>query len=124
MTVSRYTGNVNEDNTDRIRNNAYLTPAYAATIALTPTKSNTLVKVGVLTGALTITMGVGAADAAPYVGDVTNFLFEADGTGRTVTFGTGTVPDGTLAVGISKKATASFMFDGVAWIETSRTIQP
>lgn len=112
-----------QDNTDRIRNNEFLNPAYAATIALVPTKSYTLVQIN-LTGALTLTAGVGSASTAPYVGDKIEFIFGSDAA-RVVTFGTGFVPNGTLTtITGGKGATASFMFNGVAWIELGRTIQP
>jgi hypothetical protein len=130
-TKARFTNNVGAfnqgtDNTDRVRNNEFLDPVFAATIALKPKASYTLVKPGVLTGALTMTadVGSGANDAPPFVGDKIEAMFTADATGRTVTFGTGFVPNGALVVAISKKATASFMFDGAAWLETGRVLQP
>jgi hypothetical protein len=50
-------------------------------------------------------------------------LFLADGTGRTVTFGTGFAPSATLAITASKHASASFVFNGALWMETGRAIQ-
>lgn len=126
-TTARFTNNTGAinsgtDNTDRIRNNQFLEPAYAATIALAPYAAYTLVKPATLTGALTLTAGVGAAGVAPFVGDKLEFLFTPDGTSRVVTFGTGFLPNGTLSVTTAKTANASFMFNGTAWVETSRTV--
>lgn len=126
-TSARFTnglGAINEgtDNTDRIRNNQFLQPAYAATIAIVPFASNTLVQPGTLTGALTVTIGAGSATTAPFVGDTIDFLFIPDGTTRVVTFTTGTLPNGTLSVTTAKTANISFMFNGTAWVERGRTV--
>jgi len=120
-TLSRFPNVAGADNTDRIRNNEYLTPAYAATIALLPTKSRTLVNVAALTGALTVTMGVGTSTTAPYVGDEVIMLFTA-AADRIVTFGTGTLPTATLTVLAAKTANVKFIFNGAAWCEVSRAV--
>jgi hypothetical protein len=126
-TTARFTNNIGAinsgtDNTDRTRNNQYLEPAYAATIALAPYAAYTLVKPGTLTGALTVTAGVGSAGNPPFIGDILDFLFTPDGTTRVVTFGTGFLPNGTLSVTTAKTANASFMFNGTAWVERGRTV--
>jgi hypothetical protein len=117
-------GAINEgtDNTDRIRSNQFLAPAYATTIAIVPFAAYTLVQPATLTGVATVTIGVGSATTAPYVGDVITFLLVPDGTTRVVTFGTGTLPNGTLSVTTAKTASISFMFNGTAWQETGRTV--
>jgi hypothetical protein len=123
MNTSRFQTGKSKDNTFRILNGELQSKVYAATIAVTTTLARTTVKFGVLTGALTVTVGVGSATTPPNIGDEVEMLFEADATGRTITFSTGTVPSAaTLVLGISKKGYASFMFDGVGWIETGRTI--
>lgn len=127
-TSARYTNNTGvinagTDNTDRIRNNqALIGIASTSPIAIVPYASNTLVQPVALTGATTITIGVGTSTTAPYVGDVVDFLLVSDGTTRTVTFSTGTLPNGTLAVTTAKTASISFMFNGTAWQETRRTV--
>lgn len=109
----------NSDNTDRILTNEYIAPVYAATIALKLSAAQTTVKVGLLTGALTMT----AETVRPQIGDLLSILFLADATARTVTFGTGFAPSATLVVAISKRASGTFIFDGVSWVETGRAIQ-
>ncbi|KAA2242805.1 hypothetical protein F0L74_09765 [Chitinophaga agrisoli] len=126
-TTARFTNNVGvinqgKDNTDRIRTNEYLTPDFAATIAIAPTKSYTLVKPGTLTGAVTFTAGVGTSTTAPYVGDTMTFILIPDGTTRVATFGTGFLPTGTLSVTTAKTANISFIFDGANWEETGRSV--
>lgn len=126
-TTARFTDSVGPihqgaDNTDRIRSNEYLTPAYAATIALKPNKAFTLVKPATLTGAVTFTAGVGSATTAPYVGDTMTFILIPDGTTRVATFGTGFLPTGTLSVTTAKTANISFIFDGASWEETGRSV--
>ncbi len=120
-TVSRFQNIPSADNTARMRNNEYLTPAYAATIALNPNKSSTLVNVGALTGALTITLGVGTSSTAPFVGDKIQFLFTAAAS-QIVTFGAGTLPTATLTVLAGKTANVSFIFNGAAWCEQGRAV--
>lgn len=125
--ASRYTnglGPINEgtDNTDRIRNNQFLQPAFASTIALSPFASKTIVQPAAFTGAVTFTAGVGSATTAPYVGDTIDFILVSDGTSRTATFGTGFAPNGTLAVTTAKYGYISFIFNGTVWQETGRTV--
>lgn len=110
------------DNTDRIKTNSYQTPAYASTIAIATTAAETVVQPAALTGAATITIGVGSATTAPYVGDTIKFLLVSDATTRTVTFGTGFAPNGTLAVTTAKYGSISFIFNGTNWQETGRTV--
>jgi hypothetical protein len=122
-TTSRFPGGAGKDNTSRIVTNDYQTPAYAATLAVTTTKANTLVKVAQLTGAMTVNVGVGTSTTAPFVGDTLAFIFSADTSARTVTLGTGLAGSAsTVVVAISKKATINFVFDGAAWVEVSRAV--
>jgi len=108
------------DNTDRILNNQFIQPAFASTIAINPSNANTLVQLA-LTGACTISVGVGSASTAPYVGDKITFLFTAAST-EIVTFGTGTLPTATLSVTGTKTASISFIFNGASWCETARSV--
>lgn len=122
-TTSRVVPGKNQDNTGRNITQDYQAPAYAATIAITPTAQKTDVAVGQLTGAATINIGVGSSTSAPYVGDEIVFLFGADsGANRVVTFGTGFASAGTLTVTLSKYASAKFKFNGTVWVEMSRAI--
>ena len=108
----------NKDNTDQILNNDYQTPAYAATLNIVTKAAHTVVKPATLTGALTINIAVGTSTSAPFVGDKIEFLFTGDATARTITYGTGVAPQiGTLALGISKRGFAQFVFDGTAWMQ-------
>jgi hypothetical protein len=124
MTTARFTGAKNVDNTGNVISRGFQSPAYGATIALTtkPFESFTLVQVAQLTGALTMTAGVGSATLPPFVGDEMQILFSADATNRIVTFSTGFSTSGTLTVTASKTATVKFMFNGTAWQEMGRVV--
>lgn len=93
-------------------------PAYASTISVTTTARSTKVVPAQLTGAATINMVTTSA----LKGDSLEFLFAADGTNRTVTFGTGLKSSGTLTVTASKFAGIRFGYDGTEWIATGREI--
>lgn len=122
-TTTRVPVGANQDNTARQDTKDYKTPAYAATINLVTRQKTTVFQPGTLTGALTLNVGVGGATSAPFVDDVLKCIFLSDGTGRTVTLGTGLVGTAaTLALTASKKGYLEFVFDGVAWIETSRSV--
>jgi hypothetical protein len=114
----RYGSSPGEDNTGRILNYDYAEPAYIATLPLNPNAYET-VRLVSLTGAQTINLTVTRAK----VGDKLILILLADGTGRTVTLGTGfAYTAATIAVTASKKAIATFIFDGVAYVEVSRAI--
>jgi hypothetical protein len=126
-TTARYnnnTGVINQgrDNTDRIRNNDFQEPAFAATIAIKAFASYTLIKPATLTGVVTFSANVGDASNGPFVGDRMEFLFTPDGTSRVVTFGTGFLPTATLSVTTAKQAYIGFVFNGTGWIETGRAV--
>lgn len=123
-TTARFTGASNSDNTGRALLHDYQNPAYASSIAIATdvNATNTLVQVAQLTGALTMTIGVGTSTTAPYVGDEVRILFSADGTNRIVTFGTGFVSSGTLTVTASKFASVLAIFNGTAWQVVGREI--
>ena len=123
-TTARFTGAAGKDNTDRIIFNDFQTPTYAASIAIA-TKvhaANTIVQI-TLTGALTLTIGVGTSTTAPFIGDRVTFLIKSDASIRVVTFSTGFQPSGTLSTVASKTVSADFMFDGTGWQEMGRAIQ-
>lgn len=120
-TNARFSSWPGADNTDRLRDNQYLTPVYAATLTINPVKSSTLVNVGALTGAMTINLGAGTATTAPYVGDRIKFLFTSAAS-QIVTFGTNCLSTGTLTVAAGKTANITMMFNGASWCEECRTI--
>lgn len=122
-TSFRFEPGAGQDNTFRTKKQDAKSLAYAATIALVCDADLTQVKVGTLTGALTMTANVGSSTTPPYVGDELQIMLLADATSRTVTFGTGFAASAALVLPISKRATASFVFDGAAWVETGRAIQ-
>lgn len=122
-TTPRVTPGANQDITGRVDTNDYKNPAYAATISLVCRQKRTVFQPGQLTGALTLNVSVGSASTAPFVGDELRCMFAGDASARTVTFGTGlTVSATTLALSAGKKGFIEFVFDGTAWIETSRVI--
>jgi hypothetical protein len=116
------TGNV--DNTGRALNWKYITTtptSSTATLTQNPNAYTTIIKIGPLRHALSDSLSATKA----YVGDEVIFLFESDTltAGRVVTFNSNAIKSaGTLTVTKSKKATVTFIFDGVIWIEKSRAI--
>ena len=65
-----------------------------------------------LTGAMTINAATTIGNLTQ--GDLVIFLFEADGTERVVTFGTGFKSSGTVTVTAAKGATCLGVFDGTS----------
>jgi len=122
-TVRIGSGN-SKDNTGSVLQYDFQEVAYAASVAITTKQNvtNTTVRVAQATGALSLTASVGTSTTDPQVGDRLTILASSDGTGRVITFSTGFASAGTLTMVASKKASAQFVFDGVAWIETNRSI--
>ena len=121
-TTNRFTAGAGQDNTFRTVTQDYQAPAYAATIAVTTAAERTKVIPGDLTGALALSAGVGTATTAPYVGDKLDFVFSS-APGETITFGAGlAVTAATLIIPATKYATITFMFNGIKWVERSRSI--
>jgi hypothetical protein len=118
MSTFRFITGAAQDNTGRVATFHQDSVAYGSTIALKPTDYSTLAKVAQLTGAATVT----AATTQSNIGDELKLLLSSDGTNRVVTFGTGFSSSGTLTVTASKKATATFIFDGSTWVEVSRIV--
>lgn len=111
------------DNTGRILTYAVITVTTTTATTVSYQKPNayeTVIIVGTVAHALTDSLSVSNA----FVGDNVTFVFTGDTltAGRVVTFGNHIKSVGTLTVPKSKKATATFIFDGVAWIETGRGI--
>lgn len=123
-TSARFTGTAATENTGNKISKDYQTPAYAASIAITTkdTASDTLVKVAQLTGALTLTAGVGTSTTPPMVGDRMTILLGTDGTQRIVTLSTGFISSGTVTIPASKFACVEAVFNGTAWQVVSREI--
>lgn len=122
-TSCRFPAGANQDITLRTGTVDFQTPAYAATITLTPTQYITLVQPAALTGACTINVGVGSSTTAPYVGDILKLVLVSDGTTRTVTIGTGAYGTAsTFAVTTGKYGYLEFVFNGTYWQETARAI--
>lgn len=114
--MARFTAN--NDNTGRLLKLAEASVAYAATIAVTPNASKTYFNVAQLTGNATINATVSNCE----INDEVVFTFSADGSNRTVTFGTGLNASATIVVAASKNATTSFVFNGTTFVETGRAI--
>jgi hypothetical protein len=104
------------DNTYAIPHKEIASKTYAATIRLSPTMEETVYDFGQLTGALTVSVVVTPC----FTGDKMSCLFHADGTNRVVTFGAGFTSSGTLTVPASTYSTINFIFNGVAWYESTR----
>lgn len=99
-------------------------PAYAATLAVTTNAGDTIIKVGTLTGNLSVTGGTGSSGNPPFIGDTMRFLFHADGTDRTVSFSTGFAGSTSVVVSASSYAYSEYRFNGTNWvISTSSSYQ-
>ena len=108
----------NQDNTGRVLTYGYVTPAYAASVALVTRYYDTTVKVGQLTGNITLTATVTNC----YVGDKLEIVLAADATDRTVTFSTGFTSGGTVLIPASGTFCYYFTFNGVGWIHASKSV--
>ncbi len=111
------------DNTGRIltyASKAVTTTSATAVSYQVVSAWETIITVGTLKRALTDSLSIKYS----YLGDRVTFIFTADTltAGRVVTFGNNIKSAGTLTVPVSKKATASFIFDGVIWVETKRAL--
>lgn len=73
-----------------------------------------------LTGAMTINAATTVTNLTQW--DEVVFIFEADGTQRIVTFGTGFLSSGTVTIPISKGATVTCLYDGTNLRVKSREI--
>jgi hypothetical protein len=120
-TKPRFGTSASEDNTGRtLTYSSKVSVTLAATDSISPNASMTFYKFTTLAGAKTINAKIKNA----HQWDLIILEFTADGTNRVVTFGTNFISAGTDTVVASKKSIVSFVFDGVAWIERSRFIQP
>lgn len=122
FTTPRFSTTPNGNNTGSGLTYKYSTVTFTSPYAVPSNAYETIVKMGTLTAAQTLTATVTSC----HVGDKLEIIFTADTltAGRVVTFSTGfIVSASTLTVDASQKATISFIFDGVAWIETARAKQ-
>ena len=98
-----------------------VTQVYAATsIPLFTTAKEQHFCYAQLTGAMTINAATVLTGFRQF--DIVHFHFSSDASIRVITFGTGFASAGTLSTVASKDATATFIFDGVALKEMSRSI--
>jgi hypothetical protein len=122
-TTSRFGNTPGKEDSYRLINVDKQSPAYAASLVVATKKARTIYFVA-LTGVLSLTIGVGAADTnPPFVDDEIEFQFTADAGGaRVVTFSTGFQSQGTASVAASKFGTVGFRFNGTAWVEKYRAL--
>lgn len=123
-TAARFTGLKNKNNTHSalFQDTQTLTTGASIACLVKPHANHTLFTLAVATVTPSITINVGSATTAPYVGDTVEFIISADGTTRVITFSTGFAPSGTLSVTANKKITISFIFNGTDWQERNRGI--
>lgn len=103
------------DNTGRVLSNEFLSPLYISSLHITPTKANTIVLISDIAGSMTISIGVGAANMPPFVGDTMVFILKA-ATDQIISFPSGDFP---LLSGVA--AALYLIFNGSEWLETGRT---
>lgn len=117
--TSRFTAGANQDNTFRTKTQDFQDIAYGATVSPKVNADLSVIRIGALTGNITINPDVANA----YIGDRVIFLFTSDASIRTITLGANTAGSAaTLATVASKKAVLEFMYDGAIWLEVGRTI--
>jgi len=115
----------NEGNTGASLTYKTVKKAFAATDSINPNAYYTFYQnTDSLRGAKTVKAKVTNA----HLGDKLEMEFVSDtlAAGRVITFSTGfitTTSGGTITAKKSKKAIICFIFDGVAWIEESRSVQ-
>ena len=90
--------------------------ADAATVNLVPIYKNE-----VIAQAVGQAMTINIATTNAELGDLYVIKLANDGTQRTVTFGTGVKPSGTVVGTISKTINVTLMFDGTNWVEIARS---
>ena len=106
---------------ERISQSYNLIAAGTTTLSAAPKAYDTIY---VAQAAMTSNLTVNAVTTSAKLGDQITFLFLADTTARVVTFGTDFISGGTVTAAISKRASATFKFDGVKFVEISRFVQP
>lgn len=106
---------------ERISQSYNLIAAGTATLSAAPKGWHTLYSA---TAAMTSALTINSVTTNAQLGDQLVFLFLADATPRVVTFGTDMISAGTLTVAASKRGSATFVFDGVKFVETGRLVQP
>lgn len=114
-TTPRFGTTPNSDNTGRVLTYGYVSTAYAASYVVVPKWFDTTVKIGQLTGDITLTANL----AVSHVGDRLNLLVSANGSDRTITFSTGFSSGGTLVISANTYASLYFVFNGVGWFQLS-----
>lgn len=115
LTYPRFATTPNGDNTGRTLTYGYIAPLYSTPLAISANAYETTVKMGILTGAQTLTAVVTKCQVA----DKLSIMFQADGTDRIVTFSTGFASGGNITVLASTKMTVYFVFNGVGWFQLS-----
>lgn len=113
ITTPRFGTTPSKDNTGRVLTYGYLAPDYAATYTVVCNAYETTMKMGTLTGAVTLTATVTKC----HVTDKLSMVFAADGTNRVVTFSTGFASGGNITVNANTKMTVNFVFNGVGWVQ-------
>lgn len=119
--IPRFGTKTSDDNTGRtLTLKSRLPAAFVAVDTISPDASITYYKFATMTAAKSV---VAIVKKSRQWDEIT-MVFTADATQRIVTLSTGFTANGTLTVAASKKASIKFVFDGAAWVETARFIQP
>lgn len=108
----------NQDITGRtITQDCQIVP-YAATVALVTLEQTTDVYVETLTGALALSVNANT----PLIGDRLTVIYAGGSSNETVTYGAGfAVSAATQVITASKYGTIIFVFNGIDFVEMSRT---
>ena len=93
--------------------------AFGATITVVPAASHTEFTTAALTGNVTFDVTVTKSEE----GDTMRVIFLSDGSVRTITLGAGQINSAATIVTVaSTKVLVDYVFSGVLWNETSRSI--
>ncbi len=87
MSTNRF-DNLPDDNTGRLVTQQHVNAAFAATIAVVVTAQKTTIVIAQLTGDVTLNLTEDLAVGALQEGDEITIMASADGSTRTITFGT------------------------------------
>ena len=107
-----------DDNTGRVLTYAYSSVTFAAVSYHKVNAFETFLNIGKLTAAHTDSINVTNAKVCDKV--TLMYLCDTLTAGRVVTFGTNFKSAGTFTIAKNKRGSATFIFDGVYWVENSR----
>lgn len=115
IATPRFGTATNQDNTGRKLTYGYQAPAFASSYAIVCNKYETIVKMGQLTAAQTLTATVTNC----YMGDKLEIIFNSDASSHIVTYSTGFVTAATKSIQANETVVEKFVFNGTGWVRVT-----